>query len=78
MPAEGKGTLYINDYAKHPKAPKYKGNFTVNGETYKLAAWEINDGGRKMISISLDTYVPPPATSYPREVKRDDDDSIPF
>lgn len=79
MPAEGKGTLYINDFAKHPKAPKWKGKFTVKGETYRLAAWEArNDEGRPVISIAVDEYKPEGAPkTYPREVVKDDD-SIPF
>lgn len=84
------GKLYINDYARHPKAPKYKGKLMLNGETYKVAAWEYQGGeGKPYIAIVLDTYVNPNAgrnDGYPKEVtqadnrkpRSRDDDEIPF
>ena len=75
---EGKGVLFTNEYAKHPKAPGFKGYFKVDGVQHKVSAWlKESSNGSKFISLSVDTYSTNGQT-YPKEVIPKDDDSIPF
>lgn len=75
---EGKGVLFTNEYAKHPKAPGFKGYFKVDGVQHKVSAWlKESSNGSKFISLSVDTYSTNGQT-YPKEVTPKDDDSIPF
>lgn len=75
---EGKGVLFTNEYAKHPKAPGFKGYFKIDGTQHKVSAWlKESSNGSKFISIAVDTYASGGQT-YPKEASSKDDDSIPF
>lgn len=75
---EGKGVLFTNEYAKHPKAPGFKGYFKVDGVQHKVSAWlKESSNGSKFISLSVDNYSSNGQT-YPKEATPKDDDSIPF
>jgi hypothetical protein len=75
---EGRGVLFTNDYAKHPKAPGFKGHFKIDGTQHKVSAWlKESSNGSKFISLAIDTYAATGQT-YPKEVSPKDDDSIPF
>lgn len=75
---EGRGVLFTNEYAKHPKAPGFKGHFKIDGVQHKVSAWlKESSNGSKFISIAVDNYNGNSQT-YPKEVSSKDDDSIPF
>lgn len=75
---EGKGILFPNDYATHPKAPTHRGFFKIDGVQLKIAAWmKESSNGTRFISLGIDNYESGGKT-YPRESKPKDDDAIPF
>ena len=69
------GILFKNDQKGNEKAPLYKGDITVGGTTYDLAAW-VKDGknGSKFMSLKVsEKYVKPESFEH-----IPDDADVPF
>ena len=66
------GVLFKNNRKEQPKHPDYQGDVTINGETYRLAAW-IKEGAKgkfMSLAVSEDTREKP--------APKDDFGEIPF
>jgi hypothetical protein len=71
---EGKGVLFSNDKKGNAKAPDFKGEIKINGQTFRLSAWKRTSAYGELISLQHNTFN---QTQYPREVKSFDDE-VPF
>jgi hypothetical protein len=79
---EGSGALFKNDKGDNPKRPDYRGDITLGGVKYDLAAW-IKEGNKgKFMSISGKVQETErreaPAATAPAQPPKDFDDDIPF
>lgn len=77
---DNSGALFKNDRKEQPNHPDYRGDITIDGQTYWLSAW-IKEGQRgKFMSLSAkpkEEQAPKPAQKTAR--RRDDsDENIPF
>ena len=68
------GVLFKNTEKKTEKHPDYQGDATINGQTYRLAAWIKTGKKGKFMSLAF---------SIPKEDQREaarprDEDTIPF
>lgn len=68
------GVLFKNTDKKTPKHPDYQGDATIDGTTYKLAAW-IKEGKKgKFMSLAFSI---PRGNERPK-AKAEDSDPVPF
>jgi hypothetical protein len=70
------GVLFKNTRKEQPKHPDYQGDVTVDGKTFRLAAW-VKEGvkGKFMsLAVSEDTREDKPKTA----AQADDFDDLPF
>jgi hypothetical protein len=82
-----RGVLFM-EKKRSDKSPDWKGRIMIDGKEIRLAGWNKITGRGELISLSVDTYVPPvrekSTAQYPREVGRPtnavpfDDSDIPF
>ncbi|CAB4147651.1 hypothetical protein UFOVP513_44 [uncultured Caudovirales phage] len=75
IPEEGKGVLFSNDKKGNEKAPDFKGEVMANGKLIKLSAWKRTSAYGELISLAVN---PMATQQYPREVKQQDDQDVPF
>lgn len=78
---DGSGALFKNDRKEQPNHPDYRGDITIDGQTYWLSAW-IKEGQRgKFMSLSAkpkEEQAPPPKPAQKTGRSRDDDMDTPF
>lgn len=77
------GILFASKVKTNPKAPDYKGSFTIdmrsveienNMLTFKLSGWKrVSKAGNTFLSLALDTYRPDPVVKPKEEA-----DDVPF
>lgn len=82
---DGTGALFKNDKGDNQNRPDYRGDITIDGVTYELAAWirpMKSDASKRFMSLSARPKQDrqPPAQKPPQRRQRDDDmdDDIPF
>lgn len=73
---EGKGVLFSNDKKGNPKAPDFKGDIMIDGRTYRISGWKRQSAYGELISLQHNNY--DGGGSYPREVKNNIDEDVPF
>lgn len=84
----GEFTLNKNDKGNNPKRPDYRGEVTIEGESFVIAGWirEVKATGKKFISGTVtpkqkkEERAPSsdfPASSEPQTTQSDDGD-VPF
>lgn len=49
---DGSGALFKNDKGDNPKRPDYRGDITIGGVRYDLAAWLKDGRNGKFMSLS--------------------------
>jgi len=77
---DGTGALFQNDRKGNEKAPSMKGDITIGGIKYKLAAWtKETKAGAKFFSLKAEEPQEGAAKpAKPAVVADDPDDFLPF
>lgn len=74
--------LFKNDYKKSETQPDYKGELTLNGETFSVAVWaKTSQKGRDMLRGKLEPkeeFVAPPAENFVPTARKANEEDIPF
>jgi hypothetical protein len=74
------GALFKNTRKEQPKHPDYQGDVTVDGKTFRLAAW-VKEGAKgkfMSLAVSEDTREDKPQKPLPAPSAPADIDDIPF
>jgi len=80
IPKEGRGVLFQN-LEKKTETHDYKGQVMVEGKIIRLSAWKKVHANGHLFSLSVmktPQEMERESISYPREVKRNDSDDVPF
>lgn len=73
------GNLFKNDKGDNDKRPDYRGDLSINGVVYELAAWVKQGQKGKFMSIAAKPKDEAPATKpKPMSSVNIDDDTVPF
>jgi uncharacterized protein (DUF736 family) len=76
---DGTGALFQNDRKGNDKAPSMKGDITIGGIKYKLAAWtKETKAGAKFFSLKAEEPQAQETASKTKPAAADFEDSIPF
>jgi hypothetical protein len=81
IPKEGRGVLFQNLEKKTETHPDYKGQVMVEGKIIRLSAWKKVHANGHLFSLSVmktPQEMERETIEYPREVKRNDSDEVPF
>lgn len=83
IPKELTGSLFKNDKGDNEKRPDYRGDASIEGVIYEMAAWiRESASGTKYMSISFKAKEQPqPVKAAPKKQERvysDMDQEIPF
>ena len=81
IPKEGRGVLFQNLEKKTETHPDYKGQVMVEGKIIRLSAWKKVHANGHLFSLSVmktPQEMERETIEYPREVKRNDSDDVPF
>jgi hypothetical protein len=78
---DNSGVLFKNDRKDKPTAPDYKGNITVDGQSYWLSAWIKEGKSGKFMGLAVSPKEEANTSSPKKKPSSgfdDMDDSIPF
>ena len=75
---EGQGALFKNNEKSDPKHPDYRGDMTVGGAKFWLAAWIKEGKNGKFMSLAIQPKEDRQGRKQPGKQTQDDDSGIPF
>jgi hypothetical protein len=76
---DNSGVLFKNDRKDKPTAPDYKGNITVDGQSYWLSAWVKEGKSGKFMGLAVSPKEEANTSSPKKKSSIEDmDEDIPF
>jgi len=74
----GNGVLFRNDRREKPSHPEFKGEATIEGKRFWVAAWVKEKEGKKFFSMAFRPKDEPAKPKPKAPALADIDDAIPF